>query len=229
MDVTTLTTFTATTGNSASLLAAISISQIFLAAVAVVVLTIIMRSTGKRVQASIKSNDASARDRYQELAQKSNMTRDVGEVMLELDKLARQVTGQMDTRFVKLEIAIRDADKRIAMLTKLLQNNNSQNQPSRDQTVLDHSTQDQAALEHPSIDITLESENPYGSMEPTALPVSKPSAGDVRHQPIYSLFDSGLSSDAIAQKVGQTTGEVELILALRKTRQQAIASKNTLS
>lgn len=223
MEVTTLNTIISTSLNPISILAAISISQIVVAFVAVAVLTIIMRSTGKRVQTSLKSNNSSAAERYQELAHKSSMTRDVGEVMMELDTLARQVNGQMDTRFAKLEIAIRDADQRIATLTKLLQNNNT-NLPLKAPT-----TQILTTKGHSSIDITLESENPYISMEPAALPVSESKDGDDRHQHVYSLADSGLSSGAIAQKVGQTTGEVELILALRKTRQQVIASKNAIS
>lgn len=224
MDVTTFTSFTTSTLSPTLLLAAITPSQIFMALAAVVVLTVIMRSTGKRVQASRHSGKASAAERYQELTAQSNMTRDVGEVMQELDQLARQVNGQMDTRFAKLEIEIRDADQRIATLTKLLQHPNTPAQSEINNTSLI-----QHAPDHTPIDITLESENPYESAESSAVLAIDPLAGDHRHQKIYTLSDSGLSSDAIAQKVGQTTGEVELILALRKTRQQASVAKNTLT
>jgi hypothetical protein len=39
--------------------------------------------------------------------------------MIELEKLARHVNAQIDTKFLKLEAVIRDADQRIAELERL--------------------------------------------------------------------------------------------------------------
>ncbi len=45
--------------------------------------------------------------------------RDLDELMVELQELSRRISAEIDTRFVKLEAAMRDADRRIAVLNRL--------------------------------------------------------------------------------------------------------------
>lgn len=201
------TTFLNTPIADISVLAAFDLTTIVFFALAVVVLTLVMRSTGKRVQQSRANQDASAGERYQELQEQSKAMRDVGDVMLELDKLARHVQGQLDTRFIKLETVIRDADKRIETLNNLLSN----------------------TKQKPSLDITLESEHPFDQpIIESNSPVASNLEND-RYSSIYRLSDEGFSAEEIAHKVDQTTGEVELILALKKTKTQAgvVTTKNS--
>jgi len=201
------TTFLNTPIADISVLAAFDLTSLLFVALAVVVLTLVMRSTGKRVQQSRANQDASAGERYQELQEQSKAMRDVGDVMLELDKLARHVQGQLDTRFVKLETVIRDADKRIETLNNLLSN----------------------TKQKPSLDITLESETPFDQpIIESNSPVASNLEND-RYSSIYRLSDEGFSAEEIAHKVDQTTGEVELILALKKTKTQAgvVTTKNS--
>lgn len=47
------------------------------------------------------------------------MRRDLESLMVELQELSRKISAEIDTRFVKLETAIRDADRRIATLNRL--------------------------------------------------------------------------------------------------------------
>src|SRR5687767_8058912 len=45
--------------------------------------------------------------------------RDMDLLMVELQELSRRISAEIDTRFAKLEAAIRDADRRIAVLNRL--------------------------------------------------------------------------------------------------------------
>jgi hypothetical protein len=45
--------------------------------------------------------------------------RDLDDLLVELQELSRRISAEIDTRFVKLEAAMRDADRRIAVLHRL--------------------------------------------------------------------------------------------------------------
>jgi hypothetical protein len=47
------------------------------------------------------------------------MRRDLEDLMVELQELSRKISAEIDTRFMKLETAMRDADRRIATLNRL--------------------------------------------------------------------------------------------------------------
>ncbi len=108
--------------------------------------------------------------------------------MLELDQLSRQIHGRIDTKLARLEAVIRDADQRIDRLSRLIR-----------------TTQGESAQE-----FTLDREGPDEAHS------ARSDIVDDRHAPIYELADSGKSPVEIAREVGQTTGEVELILALKR-------------
>ncbi len=169
------------------------IGQLIMLVAAVIGLTVLMRSTLRRSRRTQQASAPSVRERYASLEKRNEAKRDLEHVMLELDQLARQVHGRLDTKFAKLETVIRDADERIDKLSRLVR----------------------AAKGRPGIDVTLEHENPF---EPPAAP---PREHDDPHAAIYRLAEGGGSAVEIAQEVGKTTGEVELVLALRKTREQA--------
>lgn len=48
-----------------------------------------------------------------------DLYRDLDELIVELQELSRRISAEIDTRFAKLETAIRDADRRIAVLHRL--------------------------------------------------------------------------------------------------------------
>ena len=176
-------------------------SQIILLALAVGGLTILMISTYRRTRERRRQPRIPARQRYAQLQTKAAATRDVEQVMLELDQLARQIHGRIDTRVAKLEAIIRDADERIDQLGRLVR----------------------AARGDATIDVTLDSEDPH---------MPSPSANeetDDRHGAVYRLADGGLSAAQIGQEVGKTTGEVELILALRRARSKADKSAEVIA
>lgn len=174
-------------------LAGLSSTQAVLLAMALVGLTIVMLSTRKRIAKSRQPPGASMRRRYEQAQERNKAGRDIETVMVELDQLARQVHGRLDTRFAKLEMIIRDADERIENLSRLVR----------------------AAQGSPTLDLTLE------EAVPDPPPLEEKEIDDERHAPIYRLADSGLAAAEIALEVDRTTGEIELILSLRRTRRQA--------
>jgi len=176
----------------AGVVAAISGTQIALLALFGALLTIIMITTRNRVRTSMQAPRKTARSRWNETNDRRQALREVEDVLVELDQVARQVHGQLDTRFAKLEAVIRDADGRIAKLERLLR----------------------AAEGTPTLDVTLDEIHPD---EPDPEPVM--STGP--HADVYRLADAGMSGIEIAQETKKTTGEIELILALRKARSPA--------
>jgi DNA-binding NarL/FixJ family response regulator len=109
-------------------------------------------------------------------------------VLVELSEMARQITAQIDTRSARLEALIRQADERIAAMNA---------QPP--------------AKGLPSAAST--SQAPPASLPPEP---SESPALDPRHAQVYALADQGRSSKDIAQQLNRPSGEIELILALRR-------------
>ncbi len=175
----------------------ISSTQIAMLGLAVAGLTIVMLSTRRRVRESKRLSPPPARQRYARLEAQSRAGRDLDHVMLELDQLARQVHGRIDTQLAKLEAVMREADQRIEKLSRLARMANGESAAAGAR---------------------------FQSRPPTAGEGMPPTASDVedsRHAPIYQLADSGMPPIEIARKVGMTTGEINLILALRQTKNEA--------
>jgi len=120
------------------------------------------------------------------LASQRSVEREMSHLLVELSEMARQVTAQLDTRAMKLDLLIKEADERIAALAEAAR---------------------QASSGNPGA-------GPAASLPRPAAP-SGP-AVDPRHVEIYELADLGLSPREIAMKLGRPHGEVELILALRE-------------
>lgn len=163
-------------------------TQLGMLVLAIIFLTIVLISTGKRRRESRALTGRPARERYAELESRQSSRRDVEQATLELDKVARQVHAQIDTKLVRLEVLIRDADKRIAELSAAV---GDRQRPS-------------------PFEVTLVEETPVGGGETASEP------SDERFASIYELADKGLTVRQIAEKTDRVQGEVELILGLRK-------------
>ena len=120
------------------------------------------------------------------LAGQRAVERDMSNLLVELSEMARQVTAQLDTRTLKLEMLLKEADERIAVLKELLRQAPAGNGSAAAQ---------QAAPAAPAADVP---------------------AIDPRHLAVYELADQKLAAAQIADRLGRPRGEVELILALRK-------------
>lgn len=126
--------------------------------------------------------------------QQAAIRHDLEALLIELDKLSRDVGGQIETRFARLERIIADADKRIAALRILLD----------------------AAK---SAGATLNVQDPTAPSGATPAPANPsdaaPATVESRTRRIYELADQGMTADQIARQLDQHAGEVELILNLR--------------
>jgi hypothetical protein len=120
------------------------------------------------------------------LAQQRSVERQMQNVLVEMSEMARQITAQLDTRAAKLEALIRDADQKIAAM-KSQPVGLPQNQP-----------------QNPSTGAPFMAES-------TDQPMIDP-----RHALVYALADQGRSPKDIAQELNRPSGEIELILALRR-------------
>ena len=171
--------------------------QLVMLVLAIGGITLVMLSTYRRSRRSRLTRVEGVRERYKELDSSVGATRDVEKAMVELEQLARQIYGRIDTRFAKLEMIIRDADERIAKLSRLAH------------------TSAESSAGGSALDVTLELQNPDVRNSRSDL------SGDKRHDAIYRMSDGAMSAVDIARDTGKTTGEIELILALRKTRLEA--------
>jgi hypothetical protein len=128
------------------------------------------------------------------LAGQRAVEKQMTELLVELEQMARQMTAQLETRASKLDALIREADEKISHLQRLNASGISAPQPS-----------------HPPLQLT----NQMGSCDLPLFP--PPPALEARHAQIYELSDQGFSPRVIAQKLGRPHGEIELILALRES------------
>lgn len=134
-----------------------------------------------------------AREQITRLREQHGLKSDMESLLAQLTELSRDINAQIDTRFAKLEQAIADADGRIATLEALLRK--------------------AAGIEN--VDVVITDEGLCQSkMSRTERTEAEPI--DPRYRRIYELADQGMSPVEIAQQVGKTAGEVELILNLRR-------------
>lgn len=184
-------------------------SQILIVAVAMIGVLAILRSTRKRWRESQALSRQSVRERYQQLQQDRSQTRDADQVMTELERLARQIHGRVDTQFAKLEAVIRDADDRIEKLSRLMRA--SEGGPALDVTVGDERFE------------TPRGAAPSGTppAPATIAPAVDTSTRNELRAQVRALYTNGSSAEQIARALNQPIGEVQLMLSLEKTLQAA--------
>jgi len=154
----------------------------------VAVSAMLLIRTRRRVREGRNSPQAYSREQLSRLRDEEAVVQDMEQTMVQLQEVSREIQAQIDTRFAKLECCIRDADQRIDRLERLLRR--CEGQPTLDVTVGD------------------------GQVAPTP---ASPGNEDPVRQRVFALADAGTSPVDIAQQTGHSTGEIELILALRRT------------
>lgn len=173
---------------------------LYLAAV-ILAVSLMVIVTRHRIIRGQRSTSPPARELYEQLKKESSAKHDLEALMIELDELARQLMGRLDSRFAKLEATIRDADERIDRLNRMIR----------------------ARQGNPAMDVTIDELGADG-FAATGGPLSDPTPHAVEpHAEIHRLADQGLTPVEIAEKSGRSTGEVELILSLRRVKHQVSA------
>lgn len=146
----------------------------------------VMRQRGNAVVAK-----AGKRERTKLTVQESlAVQRDVADLTEKLAQQSEAMAHQLDVRSARLETLLTKADERIAVLEK------------------------QLAAKAPAM---MEAKPATAStLAPASTPFERLEAPGMQHRDVYTLADSGLTPVQIAQKLGKPTGQVELILNLRR-------------
>lgn len=138
------------------------------------------------------------------LSQQRSIERQMETLLVELSDMARQMTAQLDTRSAKLEVLLHEADKTIARLK------------TAEQRAAVITPRYQSSESYPPLmiasDVPAESATPPEPAAPKVEPV------EPQYTQIYDLADAGQAVSDIARALARPSGEIELILALRRKR-----------
>lgn len=203
-------------------------SLVMLAGVVLVVLMVII-STRRRAADRGSSPKSYAREQIARLRQQNQVREDLKELMICLEEMSRDINGQCDTRFAKLEKVIADADARIAELKRLGVERNARAANSTP-TIIEMPRTDQLD-ETPRQPADMTSDGPATSAEqptgqptgqstgqptgqPTGQSSDEPDQPDVLRRQVLELAEAGKQPVEIARELGRDVGEVELIIKL---------------
>jgi hypothetical protein len=135
------------------------------------------------------------------LGQQRAMERDMQTLLVEYEKMIRNMTAGLDTRAARLEVLLREADEKL--------------------TELRAATGAAAASSSGGFGAGRSVENSDSPQPPVdgavidPKPAPTPPGPDPRHAEVYALADEGLGPTEVARRLGRPNGEIELILALR--------------
>ena len=158
--------------------------QYGIAAVGILFIIMAMFSLGRARKRTVDSRD-SARDHVDRARQKQAVRDDLEALMVDINRMARDLGGQLDAKIIHIEKATQEADERIAQLKALLAELSdpyAMNKPAGDQLV---------------------------------TPQASAAATDPLTRQVYALADEGKGPSAIAEQLDEHVGKIELILALR--------------
>lgn len=104
----------------ALLAAAFTLSQAGLLAVILAVCALLLVAQRRRARDREPSTSGYVRELRSQLREQGEHHRQTAELAIDLEDIARRITAEVDTRFMKLETVIRHADERIEQLEELL-------------------------------------------------------------------------------------------------------------
>ena len=129
---------------------------------------------------------------------------------VEMQDLARDTLAQIDTKMRALDYLTREANAAATRLETALAEANTAHQSV--DTAVSHATPESLTA-HNQADVLERATGRTHHEGATSTTDSEP-----RRRRIYELADRGIDVSAIATEVGSPTGEVELILGLRRQR-----------
>lgn len=176
--------------------------------VAVAVMLVLLR----RATARSAGQNIPARNQIHDIKQRAAAHHVMDDVLVQLEQCAREMNAQLDTKFLRLETVIRDADDRIARLERVLE------QVEDLRGLLAAGATARAAQRPHEPDAPAdrcERAAPQPPPENTETAEDFPPP-DAPHGRVYALADAGKPAMEIAEESGLTLGEVELLLRLRR-------------
>lgn len=152
--------------------------------------TLIIRSTRTMGRKRAARENAALAEIRSKLSEPAYGAPKAGAVAQDIEELAERLAAKLDAKAARLERLLAQADARLAALGQAVE----QPGPSASMRV---------PTGRPTSNVRLVSEND-----------ETPAA----HRRVYELADQGLASREIAQRLSQPVGQVELVLALRRSR-----------
>ncbi len=158
------------------------------------VTTLMLIMTRRRMRKAHNSPQAYVREQRTRIRDEETLVQNIETLMAQLEAVTRETSARLDTKFAKLEAVIRDADERSDRLERQLRQSGG----------------------IATLDLVVDNQTEQAGAAPKS---SAPT--DDRRQAIFRLDEAGLTAGQIAGEIGQSQGEVELILALHKAAQSA--------
>ena len=141
------------------------------------------------------ADQPTGRDHVERARQKQGVRDELEALMVDINRMAKDLGAQLDAKVVRIEKAVRDADERIDQLNALREQLSQPLSPSPTQSA-------EAQLVQPLPD----------DLNPPHRP---PDQADPLTRDVYALADQGIGAHDIAEQLSEHVGKVELILALR--------------
>ena len=158
-----------------------------------VIMAMFSLGRGRKRKASVRDT---ARDHVERARQKQGVRDELEALMVDINRMAKDLGAQLDAKIIRIEQANREADERIAQLQALRE---ELSQPAASsQLVAPAYAEAGDALTPPAAD-----------------PGDGSGPADPLTREVYALADQGVGAGDIAQRLGEHVGKVELILALR--------------
>lgn len=158
--------------------------QYGIAVVGILFIIMAMFSLGRARKRTGSSRDT-ARDHVERAREKQHVRTELEALMVDINRMARDLGGQLDAKIIRIEKANEEADERIAQLQAL---RDSLNAP--------------AAMGQPAADQLVTPQADAANVDPLT-------------KEVYALADQGKGPADIAQQLDEHVGKIELILALR--------------
>jgi len=156
----------------------------------IVAATVLTLLSIRRKREGGPSPRAYAREMAGQIREEKAVQSDMAEIMLRLQQVAREINAQLDAKFVRLERCIADADRRIERMDAPVGGDTRRKR----------------------LDVTV------GERTSQEAPAPEPTEMDRVRRKVQAMTDRGVSASEIARAVGKPLGEVELMIALGKTR-----------
>ena len=175
----------------------------------VVVATFMMLIMIRRARRPTVSSREQARQQMSRLHDEAEIRSSMDKLLIRLEEYSREVNGQLDTKFVRLEQVIADADERIGRLQTVIDEHDRR---------LGRLVETRRQLRQTARDADDASSPRAAEPEETVAVSSSPDTKaptDHRYKNVYDLADAGSSPIDIAEQLCMPAGEIELILNLR--------------
>jgi hypothetical protein len=217
-----------------------SAQWVFLLGLCLMIVVLLVRSRRyfRQVARHQKAMSPSAPTTHAKTIQAATPPKKVEQWEVSMHELARDLSGQLDSKIRVLEMLIREANQTAARLDAALDKARHARSAEREQTVGEVPVSIQSNRPRdPGSSTGVPRSGAPRSADPVARPARKPSSGassadwfdktdsplkstppNPRFERIYALADAGLSPTTIANQIGSQLGEVELILSLRGTQ-----------